>query len=164
MNELKAVLSQLDKLSVDEMKELRSRLNALISLSGGGKFDPRSTGKNDSMVLQCVSTVLAGKGLGFFNVQKIRNQIDYPVFVEDVRLLMKFLDRAGIKGDKARRSILITGVDRLVRDFHDWNRPVSAKAIIENIDLVPAALDRAFPDLAAGGVLGMIVRQEEEVA
>lgn len=147
---IKEITKHLEKLSVDELQDLKMKITVLQSMSGVPVTSPKNGNvqHEDSWVLQCLSRAMEIHGLGFPSIRRLQASESYRFFKdEDVPALVKYLDGAGVK-KRHYRALITKGFSCMIKEYQELGWRITAKLLFENVETLPAVLDRAFPGYA----------------
>lgn len=168
------VVSLLGKLSDEELKKLKQRITALQALGGAAAEGKVAEGDDiHTLVLQSISDVLSDRGLGAVSVAQMRrSSVFSDTFREKVGNIEKPM-RLGTYNTIARRGIVLLGVQCLHRYLEEgipvrWDsdkkylvraqEPVTWRHLMIYIDLMPYALDKAFPGYLGTQLMNFLLK------
>lgn len=149
------LLAKLPGLSADELKQVKARVDALLSLAGAA--DPAY---DDDWLTAGLFSELERRGLLSSKAprQRLLKSVATKAFYTKSAELRRLLtDRAGATLNTAELYALGRVAARALADSF-YNTPVALKTLMMNIDKVPAALDAAYPGYLEAGLLRMVIR------
>ena len=150
---LSQVLELLPQLDAEQLEEVRNHLNALESLTAAPSTE------ND-WLLQGVVAELRDRGLGETVPERLRltNRRQYHGYIDKSARVRKFLEENLPGLTRMERSQLGRLAASCLAEFIAKFRTVSLAGMLQSIDLVPAAVEEAFPDYVRTGSLPALFR------
>ena len=150
--ELSNILTQLPKLSPDELAKVQQRLLILL-----GSTPSPPTDSQDWLLLGATEE-LRRRGL-WMNNYPVPVRLLPDKFAVKSKALQEFLLK-GLGKEKPQRAQCLSIAAIATRALTDWlerNKiPISPRTVLFNLDKIPTALEYAFPGYWAQGLLGKI--------
>lgn len=163
MTELKQIISKLPKLTKAEKQTLRQALDFLDG--GKGKATTVVVNNNDWLT-PGIEYELRRRGMSYPALTERRLNSLAPGYTDDAALVMIDL-RQKLTRAKARTSevrlhhaeLLSFGrtVARVLAEYLQPVRPLGLKFMLGNVAKVPDAIEAAFPDYLASGMVWLLV-------
>lgn len=175
MTSFKSMLEMVPSLNLAQLRELKGRVGALLSLNGeSGKSKetihpaPRSNGSDTSnesdagdfqLTLEVIRDEL--KGLGIPTSVYNKSKLSYRSKVEEIWLFLNenIPDLKRIE----RRALFHTCVRCLIRTLKKQGLPVTETMVLKHLHRLPEALDDGFPGYLESGMLSKVVRRVQHV-
>ena len=166
MMNFKTMLETIPSLDLVQLRELKGRVGALLSLNGeGGKpkestyHAPRSNGRDDSdfqLALEVIHSELKGLGIPVSTYSK--PMLSYRSKIEET---WQFLDEKvpGLRRVE-RRSLFHTCVRCLIRILKKQGLPITGTMVLKHLHRIPQALDDGFPGYLQAGMLKKVIRKD----
>jgi len=146
----------LPQLTHEQLTRLIARARALLQLSIDGTEEAES---GEVMVVDAIARTLTGMGVECPHAGVLMRAIDSR-FRQKLPGLLTYLRNAHPQR-QGQIVVLRMGVELLYKDMTNAGYPVTARTLMGHIHRLPAAINRAFPGYARGGMMQWIVRIRE---
>lgn len=160
-----AVVAALPRLSEDERARLVERLKAMSSvapaLASGEPAEAPTADAAVSDVLEIISREVLRYSGEVVRPAALARTAQFKPFASKARELAAYADRYA-RGRAQRLALIATGVELLRRDLAAAGMTVTARTLMACVHQVPGVIARAFPGYVEAGLVGMIVRSQEE--
>lgn len=153
---LDEVKQLLNKLSAEELRIVKSRVSAMLSLE---RNLPQGNGEDERMVLSAICEVLARRGLEFVEPHMlVRSERGLAAFRDKLPGILKFINQSSRTRNEAQ-ALLNIGVELLYEQQTKWTGfTASARSLMQQIHYLPACLNQAYPGYAACGMLSWALK------
>ncbi len=168
MTNFKTMLDLVPSLNLVQLRELKGRVGALLSLNGeGGKPKesihpaPRSNGSGSDLQLALDVIRDELKGLGIPTRTYGTPKLSYCSKIEET---WKFLDEKIPDLQRIeRRALFHTCIRCLIRILKKQGLPITETMVLKHLYRLPQALDDGFPGYLESGMLEKVVRRDMRV-
>lgn len=166
--EFDMVVAALPRLSGDERDRLVARIRAMSSVApADAAADPAQPSVFVSEPVRDVLEIIAREVLRYsgevVHPAALTRAAQFKPFVPKARELADYADKYA-RSRAQRLALIATGVELLRRDLAEAGMTVTARTLMACIHQVPGVIVKAFPGYAESGLVGMIVRPQEEKA
>jgi hypothetical protein len=165
MVSLDEIFKTIPVLSETELRDLRQRVNVLLSLSGGAATDPGGPGQDDStdhtdeaLVLRVIGTTLEQIN-GTPIVHYPKNAPIRVALRQRLPDLMKYLKQID---ERNRFGFLEMALGMLAGNIHERQEiPLTPIVMVQQLPRLPAIVDSHFPGYFNAGILNKVIRAYE---
>jgi len=153
-SELQPVLRRLPKLSDEELEQVRVRVQGLLSIRTG-----RTTVKPNEVgwLLTGVATELKRRGL-FTSRLTTFNKIVSGCAAAAAEVEAHLLTAVGHELKLPEKMALGRVAVRALADYLEGHVTIGPKVLLQNLSKIPEAVDCAYPDYQAAGMLGWVIQ------
>lgn len=155
------IIGLLPSLTPAERKQVASAIALL-----GGLESPLGPSVTDDWILAGIISYLVRRGLlaeqgALFGLKR---RDAYKTYMQKMPAIVAFFARIETQSGlyKRHRPMLALLAARALGDLLIERGIFSVGAMLTQIDRIPEAMDRAFPDYIACGMLGMVLKQSHE--
>jgi len=146
------ILSQLPKLSQEELATVRAAVEHLLAGSSDAEDPTRPL----------YDVVSGAVGRGYLSFQEFSKMAAYKTWRRDAPAVVQFIETAFPQSHKVTKlAIMNYLVSALIDDLKERNVPITLRTITNNISRLPQILDDCFPDYLKGGAAHLIVKAME---
>lgn len=151
---LKSILLLLPTLEVEEIRQIKDRVDAILALS-----PTDSVVEGEDWLGQGICIELRRRGL-------VRGdaQIRAPdkAFIRDQKEMSEFLvERIGRPLKSVEKAVLGQVAARALADYIGHSAPLSMRTMMQNVSKVPQALEDSFPGYLASGMVEKMIRERK---
>src|SRR5262245_59371476 len=142
-----AIKNALSTLTAAQLRELHQRISVLRSLSGDGTADTTPGNSDAHLMCEEIVTVLSAQGF-LCSLRHLRtDQSGYRAFIDKVPNVFQYV-RMVTEHRNEQRALLRLGLRLVCDDLHWMKVPLTGRALMNNIEMIPASIDKRFPGYA----------------
>lgn len=149
------ILATVPKLSSTELRNIIKFCNAALSFRGAERHTDAG---EDDWLLRGVLAELDSRGLYAPSGFKIRSGTAYKGYTAKAAVVRDTIERAAPDMDITQLRLMGEVAAHELARMITW-KTLSLEVLLDNINLVPEALERSFPGYIAAGLLHLVIRR-----